>query len=265
VRRGHVVESVHLVHVAASDGVERGDDIVCFLRSAAKPIQAVALLEAYGDLDDDELAIASASHQAEPEQLAAVRKLLARAQARVDDLENGPQEGRPGGKLGHNCSGKHAGMLAACRANRWPFEGYRLPEHPLQQRIRELLGGGETAIDGCGIPTFAMRLVDAARLLTRTPARIAEAMLRRPELVGGRGADDTDLMRLRPGWLAKRGAEGLFCAVAPDGRGFALKVEDGASRAVRPALGAVLGLEELACVEMRNSRGEPVGEIRVEP
>src|SRR5665213_3177177 len=112
VRRGSVVESVHRVHVARSDGVERGEDLVCFLRSSAKPVQAIPFVEAYDDLDDDEIAIACASHRADPAQLAAVRKVLARAGATVDDLECGPQEGRPEGKLGHNCSGKHAGMLA---------------------------------------------------------------------------------------------------------------------------------------------------------
>ena len=261
-RRGGVVESVHRVHVARSDGIEHGEDLVCFLRSSAKPIQAVPLVEAYDDLDDDEIAIACASHRADPAQLAAVRKLLARAGATVDDLENGPQEGRPEGKLGHNCSGKHAGMLAACRANGWPFEGYRLPEHPLQQRIHELVGGGETAIDGCGLPTYAMSLTEAAGLLERVPPRISEAMRALPELIGGPGGADTELMRLRPGWLAKSGAEGLLCAVSPDGRGLALKVEDGANRAIAPALGALLEIEELAVIELRNSLGEVIGTVQ---
>jgi L-asparaginase II len=263
VRRRDVVEAVHLVHVASTDGVLHGEDVVSHLRSAAKPIQAIPLDDAYDDLDDDELAIACASHQAEPAQLDAVRKLLARAGASVDDLECGPQEGRPEGKLGHNCSGKHAGFLAVCREKGWPFQGYRLPEHPVQERIRELLGAGELpcAIDGCGIPTYALRLSAQAALLTRTPERIASAMRARPDLVGGDGADDTELMRLLPGWIAKRGAEGLLCAVAPDRRGYAFKVADGNGRALRPAIAAVLGVEELAAVELRNSRGELVGAI----
>src|SRR5919112_1960115 len=111
VRRGDVVEAVHRVHVVSREAVHGDATLVCLLRSAAKPIQAIPLVEAYDDLDDDELAIACASHQAEPAQLDAVRRLLARAGATVDDLENGVQEGRPEGRLGHNCSGKHAGFL----------------------------------------------------------------------------------------------------------------------------------------------------------
>jgi L-asparaginase II len=264
VRRGGVVEATHLVHVAASDGLLHGDDVVSHLRSAAKPIQAIPLAEAYDDLGDEELAIACSSHQAEPAQLDAVRALLARAGATVDDLENGPQEDRPAGKLGHNCSGKHAGFLAACRANGWPFAGYRLPEHPIQQRIRSLLGGGEPAVDGCGIPTYAQPLTAQARLLLATPPRVAAAMRARPELVGGEGADDTALMQLRPGFVAKRGAEGLLCAVSPDGRGYAFKVADGNGRALRPAVAAVLGVEELASVPLLNSRGETVGACALE-
>jgi L-asparaginase II len=181
----------------------------------------------------------------------------------VDDLENGLQDGRPEGKLGHNCSGKHAGMLAACSANGWPLHPYRDPGHPLQVRIRELIGEhGATAVDGCGVPTFAQPLSKMATLLTRVPQRIRDAMTARPELVGASsGAPDTDLMRARPGWIAKGGAEGLFCAASPDGRGVALKSEDGAHRAIGPALARFLGIEELADSPVRNSRGEVVGEI----
>jgi L-asparaginase II len=263
VRRGAVVEALHRVHVATTDGASWGDPrLVCFLRSAAKPLQAIPFVEGYDDLQDDEVAIACASHRAEPAQLAAVRTVLARAGVMVDDLENGVQEGRPEGKLGHNCSGKHAGMLAACRAHGWPLHPYRDPRHPLQVRVAALIGGGETAVDGCGVPTFAMQLTDAAGLLTRTPTRICDAMRARPELIGGtRGATDTDLMRLQDGWIAKGGAEGLFCAAHSDGRGVALKVEDGAYRAIRPALGHVLGIDEFLETPLENSRGEPVGVI----
>jgi L-asparaginase II len=262
VRRGDVVEATHRVHVATTGGESWGDPhLAFFLRSSSKPIQAIPFVDGYDDLEDDEVAIACASHRAEPAQLAAVRKVLARAGASVDDLENGLQEGRPDGKLGHNCSGKHAGMLAACRAHGWPLHPYRDPQHPLQQRIAELLGGA-TAVDGCGVPTFAATLTEAASLLTRTPERIRTAMRARPELIGGSsGATDTDLMREHEGWIAKGGAEGLFCAAHEDGRGIALKAEDGAYRAIRPALGIVLGIDEFLETPVRNSLGEVVGWI----
>ena len=114
VRRGSAVEATHRVHVRSTAGDAYGDDFRCFFRSSLKPVQAIPLLEGYDDLDDDELAIASSSHQAEPAQLEAVRKLLARAGASVDDLENGLQDGRPDGRLGHNCSGKLDGQSHVC-------------------------------------------------------------------------------------------------------------------------------------------------------
>jgi L-asparaginase II len=260
VRRGDVVESVHRVHAWPSEGEGYGDDVRCFLRSSLKPIQAIPFADAYDDLGDDELAIACASHQAEPAQLDAVRRVLARAGCEVDDLENGLQEGRPDGKLGHNCSGKHAGMLAACRVNDWPLHPYRDAAHPLQRRVTELVGVEPAGIDGCGVPTFPLRLSQMSALFQRTPERIRAAMTARPELVGGAGADDTDLMRAMPGWWAKRGAEGLLCA-AGDGVAWSFKAEDGATRALRPAIGLVLGIDAFREIPIDNSRGEHVGEI----
>ena len=263
VRRGGVVEAVHRVHVASTEGLLHGEDVVCFLRSSAKPLQAVPFHEAFDDLEDDELAIACASHPALPEHLAAVRKVLARGNATVDDLENGAQEGRPEGKLGHNCSGKHAGMVAACRVNGWPLPGYRFPDHPLQQRVAELIGPAETAVDGCGLPTYAMPLTRMAPLLLRTPPRVADAMRARPELVGRLDGADVALMLARPGWLAKAGAEGLCCAVSPEGVGYAFKVEDGNTRALPAAVGSALGVEEISQIKLRNSLGELTGVIQV--
>ena len=87
-------------------------------------------------------------------------------------------------------------------------------------------------------------------------------MTANPDLVGGHGADDTDLMHALPGWAAKRGAEGLFCARSPEGEGYAFKVEDGSTRALRPAIGQVLGLDAFKVVELRNTRGDLVGGIQ---
>jgi L-asparaginase II len=85
-------------------------------------------------------------------------------------------------------------------------------------------------------------------------------MVARPELVGGSGADDTDLMRERPGWFAKRGAEGLLC-VSDGAVAWTLKVEDGSSRALRPALGRLFEIEAFREVPIRNSLGEVVGSL----
>ena len=280
VRRGEVVEAVHRVHaVALRDGVhaaEAGDAaIACFLRSSAKPFQALPLVRACPELTSEEIAIASASHLAGEEQLAAVQRLLERVPAGEDDLECGPEPT----KLAHNCSGKHAGMLLLSRLHGWPLEGYRLPDHPVQQGcLAEVAAAADvaaasiaTAVDGCGVVTFALPLDRMALMFSRLEevdggATVAAAMRAHPELVRGPMAADSMLMGLGSGWTAKGGAEGLLCASGPGGLGLALKVEDGSMRAMRPALAGVLrrlGLDPggLGTVELRNSRGESVGEI----
>ena len=117
-----------------------------------------------------------------------------------------------------------------------------------------------SAVDGCGVPTFALPLSRMCEVFLLTPPRIRAAMAARPELVGGAGSADTELMRARPGWFAKGGAEGLFC-VSDGTDAWTLKVEDGATRALRPALGQVFDVAEFREVEVRNSRGEVVGSI----
>ena len=270
---------VHAVHVDAKGAVvdSRGDPgLVTFMRSAAKPLQALLLVRAYDDLADEDVAIACASHHARAEQLAAVRGLLARAGAGEDDLECGPVNGS---RLEHNCSGKHAGFLCVCAARGWPFQGYRLPEHPLEQEltveVAEATGldPGEIpiAVDGCGVATFGLSLermaFSFARLARREldgAERIVAAMTAHPALVEGPGVAGTELMHALPGAVAKGGAEGVLCAGLPDGSGLALKVEDGNSRAALPAAATMLGLADLGVSTIRNSRGEAVGEIVAE-
>ena len=286
VRRNGTVEARHRVHAVA---VRAGDvlaaagdaDLTCFMRSSSKPIQALPLARARADLDDRLLAIACASHRATDDQIAAVRALLAAAPATEDDLELGLQEGRPPQKIFHNCSGKHAGMLALCRAHGWPTAGYRLPDHPVQRACADAHGeaaevdpsGLPTGTDGCAVVTFALPLHRMAHAYARVESllqggRVAAAMRAHPELVGGPDGADLHLMRAAPGWFAKGGAEGLLCAAGPDGTGVALKCEDGSSRPIEPALAAFLGplglaLDDLAVTLIRNSRGDLVGECAV--
>ena len=283
VRRGDVTEATHVVHaVAVRDGavVEQAGDAgrVAYLRSSAKPFQALPLVRARDDLTTEEIAIASASHLASPEQLAAVRSLLAKAPATENELECGADPT----PLEHNCSGKHAGMLALCRAHGWASGDYRLSRHPVQHACRDEVAAAAnvpsdevlTAVDGCGVVTFALPLERMALMFSRLEqvdggARVAAAMRAHPELIRGPMAADSLLMRELQGWTAKGGAEGLLCAVGADGLGIALKVEDGNMRAMRPALAEFLGrlgLEtgELGLEPLENSRGELVGEVVTE-
>jgi L-asparaginase len=244
--RAGVVEARHTVHaVAVEDGriVESAGDphLVTYFRSSAKPIQVLPLVRARPDLDDREIAIACASHLHRTDQLAAVLSLLAKARMDEDDLECGPEPTR----LQHTCSGKHAGMLLLCRERGWTADGYHLPEHPCQEAMRAAFS--------------RLAVLDGG---TRT----ARAMKAHPELIEGPGGVDTELMLVGDGWLAKYGAEGLVCA-ARGGIGVAVKAEDGAKRALRPAVAAFLarlgfGTGELGDVLVRNSLGDVVGELR---
>ncbi len=131
-----------------------------------------------------------------------------------------------------------------------------------------------TAVDGCGVLTFALPLERMAPMFSRLEQReggprVAAAMRAHPELIRGPRAADTLLMRELEGWTAKGGAEGLLCAAGPDGLGIALKVEDGNMRAMRPALAELLrrlGFEtgELGIEPVENSLGELVGEVVLE-
>ena len=279
VRRGAILECVHEVHAVAvrDDQVvaAAGDPaLVASLRSSAKPVQALPLVRAYDGLDDEQLAIAAASHYGTPLHAKAVRSLLAATGGSEDDLRCGVQPGRPQEPVFHNCSGKHAGMLAVCRANGWPVDDYRRPDHPLQRLLRdEVADGAElesedlaTGLDGCGVVAFGLPLERAARAYARLEhldggKRVAAAMRANPVLVGGEGATDSELMETQPGWIAKGGAEGLMCVASADGTGLALKVADGSGRALRPALAAFggevgLALPAFAEVSLPNMHGE---------
>jgi L-asparaginase II len=285
VTRGEIVESTHRVHaVAVKDGevvAAAGDpDLVVSLRSSAKPIQALLLARARDDLEEEHYAIASASHFGTEMHVEVVRSLLQATGGSEDELDCGLQDNRPPEPIYHNCSGKHAAMIAVCRARGWPVDGYRRPEHPLQQELTDEIARAaeveraevETATDGCGVVCFAFPLERVAHAFGRLEQleggdTIVAAMRARPELIGGEGATDTTLMRSLPGWIAKGGAEGLIAGASPDGIGIALEVEDGNSRALRPALAAFaaqlgLDLALFSEVPVENSHRERVGIIR---
>jgi L-asparaginase II len=314
------VESIHLVHAAVADAAgglvsAHGDpERRAWIRSAAKPIQILplvedGLVERFG-FTPRELATMVASHGAQPFHLEAVRDILAKAELDPGMLRCGPhppldpeaaealrESGLEPGPLHNNCSGKHAGMLAVCRAMEWPLETYLELDHPLQVRIHcavaELAGIAAAeiprAIDGCGAPTFFLPVrgmaVAFARLgaadrtrdtdRARAIGRILDAMAAHPEHVAGTGRLDTDLMALcGQRVVVKTGAEGVFCAVLRErGEGVALKVADGAKRAQDVALVELLletgAIDDLTAgrlgahwrPEVRNHAGRVVGKI----
>ncbi|MEU3305989.1 asparaginase [Nocardiopsis sp. NPDC055551] len=225
-----------------------------FPRSAAKPFQALAMLRAGADLEDASLAISAGSHGGEDIHVAEAERILSAAGLTADDLgcpEDVPggaaarkafyAEGRSPSRLYMNCSGKHAGMLAACAAKGWDTDGYLDPEHPFQQLVREAVEDmcGEqvshTAVDGCGAPQLAVTLVGLARGVQSmrlspegTPERsVLEAMSTYPEYVSGTDRIDTELMRRVPGLVSKVGADGVLVLSAATGETVAVKISDG--------------------------------------
>jgi L-asparaginase II len=273
--RDGVVESVHRGTVAVVDadgallaGLGAAEDEV-YVRSAAKPFQALATLaaaDAVGlDLPLPAIAIACASHVGSDDHQIEAAHLLALAGADEDALRCPPADpadraaalGSPvPTRLAHNCSGKHAGfVLAEVAAGRDPA-GYLDPDGALQRGIRDDLArtcGAVPAgpgVDGCGAPAWRLPLTALARGFARLAAgtepalaRIRTAMTARPDLVGGGGLPDTELMRADARIVAKRGAEAVFAVGARTEHGVvgvAVKIADGGNRAAGPVAAAVL-------------------------
>jgi len=255
--REGIVESSHQVEASVCD--VRGRTLLAagnyeasaFIRSALKPFQALAVtstgtLQKY-DLSDRDLAIMCSSHQGTVEQARQAFNVLWRADVDPTNLKCPISPGKRT-RLQHNCSGKHAGVLAVCQNRNWPLSTYLHRSNPAQKlildKISELLEmPGEELIgakDDCGMPTYSMELNQMAYLYAKLAAgdsvdleRIARAMTYYPRLISGDGAFDTELMQLSEGELvSKSGAEGIQCVGrVGQGMGLAIKVKDGAKRA----------------------------------
>ncbi|WP_274649417.1 asparaginase [Paenibacillus humicola] len=318
--RGGRTENVHAGHAAvvSADGELlrfAGDaGVWTFMRSTAKPVQALpavlgGVLEAYG-LDEAALAMMCASHQGGPEHLAVLERMLWQTGVREEQLAFGPalpsgerarhELLRSGGgprKLYHVCAGKHIGMLALCRLRGWPLETYTRPDHPLQRELLRLVAdiagmppeAVGLAVDGCGLPVFALPLRRLALVYARLSARpaewaddavrasaerIAAAMNRHPALVEGPGRL-ASVMLGDGNIVAKSGAQGVFVfALRRERLAVALKLADGGETAWPEAVCAALG--QLGCggelvrrireqfpPSIRNDAGQTVG--RTEP
>lgn len=309
VLRNQMVESVHhgmLALTTPDGGAELAVGPVgapMLPRSSLKLLQAVAMLRAGADLEGELLALACASHSGESFHLEGAERILASVGLDTSALQNTPslplddaerrrwlREGLPESRLGQNCSGKHAGMLATCRAAGWDTSTYLDPEHPLQrftvEVVEELTGGPVAAVtvDGCGAPALAVPTLGLARAFGRIAAadpstpegRVAAAVRAHPAWLGGTGRDATDLIAAVPGLIAKDGAESVYAVGLADGRGLAVKITDGAERArvvvttaVLRAAGVGVGdagitavLDELDARAVVLGHGRPVGEVR---
>jgi len=287
VTRAGVVESLHFGALAAVDSAgtfvaSYGDPgVVTFLRSSAKPFQALPFVEREGDLhyglSPRELALICASHSGTDEQVEIVRGIQDKAGLGEADLLCGVHEpydkataeamrrrGEPPTANRHNCSGKHSGMLAHARMRELPLGEYLDAGGPIQESIRhtfaEMAGLAdeqvELGVDGCSAPNFAVPLYNAALALARlcdpgslSPERaaacrrITAAMTAHPGMVAGPGRFDTLLMQAAGGRiLAKAGAESYQ----------ALGLLPGALGPNSPALG----------IAVKISDGDPMGRAR---
>ncbi len=286
--RSGFVESRHHGSVAVLDAagtaVAAVGDIAApvFPRSSNKPLQAAGMLRAgFEPASAAELALAAASHRGEDFHVTGTRAMLRRAGLAETALRcpaTVPLSDPCGefSRASNNCSGKHAGMLLTCVAAGWPVDGYWEPEHPLQVAVREtfedLTGEqiGAVGVDGCGAPVLAVSLQALAGSylrLVETGDRVADAMRAHPEYVSGTGpqAYDTVLMRAVPGLLAKGGAEGVQAVAVPGVGAVAIKIDDGAKRALMPVLSwafAKLGLDAPTPAEPVLGGGDTVGVVR---
>jgi L-asparaginase II len=290
-RRGEVVESRHRGHVVEVDGkgaVVRalGDTAtIVNLRSAMKPFALVALLEAGGveafDLTPAEIAVMASSHSGEDAHVRTIQSAMRRAGVTQSLLACGAEgmpldaltharlvrDGERASPIRHMCSGQHASTILLSRLKGWTLEDYWRDEHPSQAAVRAAVARSfgvdvtdlVTAVDECGIRTYAFPLVEVARayalladpdtIMPRDPrasvARwlvvVRDAMLAHPEMVGGsHDRLDTSLGKAVPGRLvAKGGAESLrgvaILGGPRNGRyagpsGLAIKIEDGDGR-----------------------------------
>ncbi len=240
-------------------------------RSAIKALQALPLIEsgaaAHYGFGDAEVALACASHTGTRRHTDVAAAMLNAVGLAESDLGCGKhpplgakaakdlwRSGSEPSQLHNNCSGKHAGMLATARHLDIPLEGYWQPSHPMQRQVLEILceiseadlGPEVMGFDGCSLPNWAMPLETMASVFAKLVSgtgvdkrhakafqHLMRACWAEPELVAGAGRADSVVMARLPGRVfMKTGAEGVYCGGFPElGIGFALKIDDGATRA----------------------------------
>ncbi len=274
--RSGLVETIHdgAVAIVSADGELigwSGDiDRPFYLRSSAKPFQAMVAQQAGAQLRSVELALASASHDGDPVHVTIVESMLDSvglssdhlicppewpqgAAARHTTLRSGHLDRQ---RVWHSCSGKHASWLMACQTQAWPLQSYLDPKHALQKRIFSVISDlGElevtpVGVDGCGAPVLrttarAMALL-YARLGSMTDLRsVFESMHRYPALFSGVGNCDAAITTALNA-VAKGGADGCLGVALERRLGIAAKAWDGSNAAVE--VGAIAALEVMGCL-----------------
>lgn len=254
--RGDTVESIHRGHFIVMDGegktvASAGDpDTVTFFRSSCKFFQAIPLIASGAadafDFDEEELALACASHSGQKRHVEVAKSMLAKIGLDERALHCGThmpfyrpeaekliREGRSPSTLQNNCSGKHSAMLAVASKIGADIQTYERLDNPVQQHILDVISQfseiprEEIAIgsDGCCVPNFAVPVRSMAKSLVSliSPAdsfgrdvidaagRLVTAALNHPELIGGTDRLDTQIMQAAPGKvLSKVGADGVW-------------------------------------------------------
>jgi L-asparaginase II len=285
VTRGSLVESRHRGAVAVTDAdggtvLALGDITTpIFPRSAVKALQALALVEVGAadrcGFNDEEFALACASHSGEPAHVAGVERMLAKIGLDAAALRCGAhwpisqsasaalaRTGAPSA-LHNNCSGKHASFLCVACAMGVDHTDYWRPDHPVQRQVRAViedftgaaLAQDVCAVDGCSVPTWAVPLENLARgfakfgtgqglapVRGKAAARLREVCAAKPWFVGGTGRFCTEIMQIFVRRVfVKTGAEGVYCGALPEqGLGIAIKCDDGAARAAQAIMASLI-------------------------
>lgn len=240
--RGGIVENRHRVHAAVVDAKGRllfalgNPTRFTLARSAAKPAQALAILEANGfepyGFDDADLALMCASHSSEERHIARTRTMLSKIGAKEADLRCGGhpslseavnrawirQDYTPTAVCS-NCSGKHVGMMAGSRAIGAGLEGYHLPDHPMQVVVKRTVAelcdldmqDVEWGVDGCNLPTPAFPLDRLARIYAKLASAVDQGEAR--EGVSTRDAALARIFQAMARYPEMVAGEGRYCTV----------------------------------------------------
>jgi L-asparaginase II len=294
-------ESVHLGAAVVLDAEGRrlaahGDvDALVYPRSALKPFQTVAALEAGARLSPEQQVVVTASHSGTPRHVELVRSVLAGAGLSEDALRTPPawpmdevarfalvRAGERPQRITMNCSGNHAGMLAGAVASGWPVEDYLALDHPIHALAAEIIARTagvkptDRGRDGCGGPVWAVPLAALARGYQRVVGEhpgLAEAVRAHPDLIEGPGTPTTRAVEAL-GVVAKAGAEGVWVAVAANGTAVAVKTLDGANRVPSAVAVALLAAHDAVDRDAADAfladpalavtaGGQPAGGLRV--